>query len=315
MYFFCFVLIAGVLFRAYMRSKIAHAIDRQGRMLKNFSTTKNIIKAALFILGIVFIFCALAHPRWGDKKESIAQQTRDIFIALDTSRSMLASDVPGLRLHCAQIAIKKILQKLACDRVGLMLFCDKAHVYCPLTRDHELVRLFVDTIDSTSIVPGDTRLEEPVLTAIAQCARCPERKNRLLILVTDGEDLAGNLRAISQKATQELLTILVVGIGTTQGAPIALRDEAGKIIDYVKDKNNKVVISKLHEGALAQLAHQTGGIYCAVKDENPNIDEIIQAVQAREKELLEQQQLVSKQEQYVWFVLASFVCFALEWII
>lgn len=311
----CVILLLFIWYRVKRQTGTAKKLDKNKRLLTNYSKYKVYSKVILSSFGILALFIALLHPRWGRLQETVEQRGRDIFIALDTSRSMLAQDTKPNRLHCAQQALKLVLNKLASDRVSIILFCDKARTFCPLTRDKELACMFIDTVQPSSMSLGTTCVDQPIYKAIEQCKRCPQHKSRLLIIATDGEDFSGSLDAARSAAQQAGLTLLILGVGTQAGSPIALYDDQNKLTGYVKDANNHVVISKLNESALTHMAQQTGGIYCTIDRETPLVDTIVKSIEHHEKEHIDQCTVSSLQEQYPWFLLISFCCFVLEWIL
>jgi len=309
------ILIALAWYHYLSRNRLAALLNKQGNLLRHFSPTRTIIKAILGSVGILFLFIALFHPKWGRIEERVEQHGRDLFVALDTSRSMLAQDVKPDRLTCAKNIIKRVMDKLDSERVSLMVFSERARVYCPLTKDQELVSLFLDQIDHTTIGAGTTLLDQPIQLAIDQCNRVPERKNRLLLLVTDGEDFSQSLSKLQKKAKDAGLTILVVGVGTKQGAPVPLYTELGKRRGYIKDKKDQVVISQLNDAALRSVAEATGGSVIFAQQEQVNINSLVQKIEQFEKETQGEKAVSSLQEQYPWFLLVSFICFLLEWLL
>ncbi len=309
------VLIVLIWWKYLSRNKVARILNKHGKLLRYFSSTGNIIKAFLASIGVLFLFIALLHPKWGTIDEMVEQQGRDLFIAIDISRSMLTQDVKPDRLTCAKNALKQLIKKLETDRIGLMLFSEKARVYCPLTQDKELVELFLDQLNHTNVGSGTTMLDQPIQLAIDQCNRVPDRKSKLLILVTDGEDFSSSLELLKGKAKELGLTILVIGIGTQEGAPIPLYDEHGKRTGYVKDKKQQVVISQLHEDALRSLALSTGGAVVFLRDDQGQVGDILRKIEQFEKERQGTQHMSSLQEQYPWFLLVSFLCFLIEWLL
>jgi len=309
------ILIVFVWWKYISRNKIAVLLNKHGNLLRHFSAIRNIIKAFLSSVGILFLFLALLHPKWGMVKETVEQEGRDLFIALDISRSMLTQDVKPDRLTCAKQTIKNLVNRLGTDRISLMVFSEKARVYCPLTKDNELINMFLDQIDRSTIGSGTTLLDKPIQLAIDQCNRVPERKNRLLILVTDGEDFSPSLESLKSRAKDAGLVILIIGVGTKQGAPIPFYDKDAKHAGYIKDKKEQVVISQLNEEALQALANATGGMVVLANNERVDIDSLICKIEQFEKDSHGEQVVSSLQEQYPWFLLVSFVCFLLEWIL
>ncbi len=212
---------------------------------------------------------------------------------------------------------------LHCDRISLMIFSEKAKIYCPLTKDTDLVKLFLDQIDYTTLNAGTTRLDQPIICALEQCKRNPERKHNILLLVSDGEDFSGVLAGIKEQARACGLTILVIGVGTVQGAPIplynSLNNDQKQRIGYLKDTHDRVVISQLNKSALNALAKNTGGMALFVEKNIGapivNMDELVERIKQFEKERQGAANITSLKEQYPWFLLVGFVCLLLEWIL
>ncbi|HBR70117.1 TPA: hypothetical protein DIC20_03010 [Candidatus Dependentiae bacterium] len=315
MLFLAVFLIALVWWKYLSRNKLAILLNKHGSLLRHFSAMRNVVKASLSSIAILFLFLALLHPKWGVVEEVVEQEGRDLFIALDVSRSMLTQDVTPDRLSCAKQALKSLINQLATDRVGLIIFSEKARVYCPLTQDKELIQLFLDQIDHTTIGAGTTLLDQPVQLTIEQCKRTPDKKSRLLVLVTDGEDFSKSLEALKKQAKEVGLTILVIGIGTCEGGPIPLYDEQGKRAGYVKDKKDQVVISQLHQEGLRSLTQETGGAVIFVQNNQVDMREIVHKIEQFEKERQGERAFASLQEQYPWFLLISFICFLIEWLL
>ncbi len=308
-------LIAGTWYVHLSRNKLAKKLDKTGTLLKHFSSIRNIIKATLASGAFLGIFLALLHPQWGHVNDKVEQRGRDLIVALDISRSMLVQDVKPDRLTCAKNIIKDLVQKLETDRVALMVFSEKARIYCPLTQDRELVSLFLDQIDHTTLSSGTTLLDQPVLCALEQCERQPDRKHKLLVLVTDGEDFSHALSPIKERAISAGLTILVVGIGTSQGAPIPVYNEKKERIGYLKDVHDRVVVSQLNKFALSELAKETGGRAIFVEKDTVLLEELVNRIKQFDKERQEMAIVPSLKEQYPWFLLTSFVCMLLEWVL
>lgn len=302
-------------YAVWWRIRAARLLDNSGDLLRHFRPWRVVVKGVALMIAIACIYIALLHPKWGFVQETVEQQGRDVFIALDISRSMLVRDVAPDRLSVAKQAIKKILDALPADRLGLMVFGQTARVHCPLTHDRELLTLFVEHIDQTVIAAGTTRLDEPITLAIAQCRRTPERKSRLLVILTDGEDFSGALESLAVKAAQEHLMILVVGVGTTRGAPIPVYDAQGKQNGFVKDATQQVVVSRLNESALRSLAQKTGGRAIFISREKDEVQSIIDAIERCEKERQGKQMMARMHEQYHWFLLVALGCLLLEWLI
>jgi len=284
-------------------------------LLKNYSQSSFFIKPILYGTGLFFIFLTLLHPQWNKKEEAVMQEGRDLFIALDISRSMLAQDVKPNRLQCARQKIKKLLSLLSCERVGLMLFSGAPFVQCPLTTDYGAFHMFLDTIDAETVSSGTTALDAAINKALTIFSSMPNKKNKLLVILTDGEDFSSSLADVKQKAKDIGLHIFTIGIGTTQGAPIPVFDEQGNHKGMQRDEKGSIVISRLNEGILRTLSQDTGAHYIKATSDDHDLELLLEAVQRYEKEKFEDKKFARYEEQYPYFLFMSLLCFALEWIL
>ena len=285
------------------------------KFLKNTSITKITIKSILWSCGLLFMFLALLKPSWNKKEESVIQEGRDLFVALDISRSMLAQDVLPNRLAHAKKMIHILVDALPSDRVGLILFSGSSFVQCPLTRDRNAFYMYLDQIDSDTISSGSTALDKAIEQALMTFKESGTQKNKLLLLFTDGEDFSSNLAALKQEAQSQGATIFTIGVGTAQGAPIPVYDIRGTQMGHLKDNKGTVVITALNEGILKTLAHDVGGIYVhAIKGEK-NIDQLIHLIESREKEKLEEKKFAQYEQQYPVFLTISFILLIIEWLL
>lgn len=285
------------------------------KLILNFSRGRYIAKMILLFLGILFLLLAIMRPRWGKKEEVIHQEGRDLFIALDVSRSMLARDVHPNRLEKAKQKIRSLLKKLDCDRVGLILFSGSTFVQCPLTIDYSSFHMFLDQIDTETISSGTTAIDQAIKRALQSFDEVPARKNKLLVLFTDGEDFSRNLSGIKEQARANGLHIFAVGVGTPEGAPIPLTDVHGNPAGHQRDHEGNVVISKMNEELLRSVAQESGGTYLRAAQDDRDIKRLVKHVHQFEKEALDDKKVSSLKERYHYFLAASFACFVLEWLL
>lgn len=319
-YIFALVLIVTgiVLWRYRKKIHVANILTNfssSNSMLFHFSVTKQLIKTILWVIGVTFLGAALLQPQWDKKEEVIEQQGRDVLIALDVSRSMLAQDYNPTRLAFAKKKIQKLVSSLSSERVGLILFSGTAFVQCPLTHDISAFSLFLDQVDAETISSGSTALDGAIGKALDVFGAIAQRKNKLLVVFTDGEDFSSNLAASKQKAQELGLHIFTVGIGTTEGAPVPIVDLEGNRIGHEKDAAGTIVMTRLNEGILRNLADDVGGTYVQSTQNNSDITAIIKRVEQFEKEALDDKRVARLEEQYPWFVGAAFICFLLEWLL
>lgn len=284
-------------------------------LLYNFSNTKQILKIILMIIGLSTLFLSFLQPQWDKKEEPIRQEGRDLFIALDISRSMLAQDVNPSRLELAKLKIKNLLTLLGSERVGLLLFSGSTVVQCPLTTDYGAFMMFLDQIDYNTMSVGTTALDKAIQKTLDIFKAISKKNNKLLVIFTDGEDFSSNLAAIKDEAQRVGLRIVTVGVGTAQGAPIPLLDDQGIKTGYQLDEKGAVVISSLNEGILSSLASNLSGLYIHATEDTTDLRKLATYVERMEKERFDDKKIQSLQEQYHYFTAVSFICFMLEWLL
>jgi Ca-activated chloride channel family protein len=212
------------------------------------------LRGAVLGTALLGILIAAAGPRWGYSWEEVHRRGVDIVVALDLSRSMLAQDAKPDRLTAAKREITDLIELLQGDRVALVAFAGTAYVQCPLTLDYGAFGLFLDQLDPDWVPVGGTDLAAAVRTSMGAFQE-GDRAGRAVILITDGEDHSGELRAAAEEAHKDGVHVFVVGMGAPEGAPIP--DGRGGFIK----QGGKVVLSKLDEPALKELALTTDGTY------------------------------------------------------
>jgi len=225
----------------------------------SFDMRKRKIKNSMIIAAVFFMLLGLMRPQWGFQWQEVKRRGLDMLIALDTSNSMLAEDVLPNRLDRAKLAIKDLVKKLHGDRIGLIAFSGTAFLQCPLTVDYDGFLLSLDDVDADTIPVGGTSLSKAIYTAIGSYEN-NRNEEKILIIITDGEDLEGGVEGAIKKAMAAGVKVFCVGIGSTEGEIIPIRNEAGKM-DFVKDPEGNVVRTRLVEEILQKIALEAGGIY------------------------------------------------------
>ncbi|KJU85697.1 von Willebrand factor type A domain protein [Candidatus Magnetobacterium bavaricum] len=217
------------------------------------------VKTALVIAALVFCTLALMRPQWGFHLEEVRQYSSDILIALDMSKSMLATDIKPNRLQMAKLAIGDFLKRLKGDRVGLIGFAGESFVFSPLTVDYGGFMFALNDLGVNSIPVGGTSIRSAIEEAVNLYAGNPS-KDKTLILITDGEDHEGNALEAADKAKAAGVVIYTVGIGTREGELIQVPDESGGKA-FVKDAAGGIVKTALDEETLKRISLATGGTY------------------------------------------------------
>lgn len=243
------------------------------------------------------------------------QEGRDVLILLDISRSMSAKDLKPNRLEFAKLKIRNLLAKLPSDRIGLVVFSGSAFVQCPLTADHAAFSMFLDHVDTEIISSGTTSLDKALTKALEVFGSAEGRRNRLAIVLTDGEDFSVNFDAAQNKALKENLHVFALGVGTPEGAPIPKFDREGKTIGHEVDEKGNVILSVLNEPMLQQLCARLNGLYQRATYDDRDIDALVARLTQYEKEQFADKKFSLYEEQYPWFLAVAWLCLALEWIL
>jgi Ca-activated chloride channel family protein len=213
------------------------------------------IRAAMLVGAALMFVLALGGPMWGFRWQEVRREGIDLVVALDTSRSMLATDVKPSRLARAKLAVQDVLGQLSGDRIALVPFAGSAFVQCPLTLDYGVFAESLAAVDVGIIPKGGTSLAAAIDTSL-DAFEGRQGNHQALILITDGEDHEGKVKDAAKRAADRGVKIYTVGIGTGEGELIRL--ESGS---YVKDRSGQVVKSRLDEDGLKQIAVDTGGAY------------------------------------------------------
>lgn len=213
------------------------------------------MKTALLLLLCVLIPIALSGPQYGYHWQETEQKGIDMFIALDCSKSMLAEDIKPTRLERAKREVFDLLSMLKGDRAGLVAFAGAAFVQCPLTLDYQAFNIFMNTLTPEYLPVGGTDIAGAIVAAIDGFPE-KEKTEKAIILITDGENTGGDAIEAAKNAAQKGVKIFCIGVGKAEGIPVP--DKTG---GFKKDKKGKIVLTKLEEETLKEIAALTGGSY------------------------------------------------------
>jgi len=236
-----------------------------GSIAPSMSTARRAIKAFLVIAGTVLMLVALARPQWGFVWQEVKRTGLDIMVAMDVSKSMLASDVKPNRLERSKFAVKDLIKKLNGDRVGLIAFAGTSFLQCPLTIDYNGFLLSLDDLSTFTIPRGGTSISSAIREAMKAFSQnttgaANEKKYRVLVIITDGEDFEGDALAAAKEAASAGIKIFCVGVGTPEGELIPV-SEGYSSKEYLTDKSGETVKTRLNEDILKEIAISTGGSY------------------------------------------------------
>ena len=280
----------------------------------SFNPKKQRWKVVLILLGIFFLLFSLARPQLGTKLALMKREGVDIVIAIDVSFSMMAEDIKPNRLEKAKQEVNGLISRMRGDRVGLVAFAGVPFVQCPLTLDYSAAKLFLDIIDVNLIPQPGTAIGDAIRTSI-EAFNQKERKYKVLILLTDGEDHDSDPLGAAEEAAKEGIRIYTIGIGSVQGEPIPLKNNQGLVTGFRKDKEGSVVVSRLDEVTLQKIALTTGGKYYHATSGEMELDKIYDEISKMEKKELEGRLLTQYEDRYQYFLLLSVIFLTIEFLL
>ncbi len=252
----CFVLLIEARMRKKAFERFAEP-ELLERLSGEISGGRSFTKAVFFAAAVACLITALAGPQWGSHYEEITHKGVDIMVILDTSPSMLAQDVSPNRLERAKREVYDLLRVLKGDRLGLVAFSGAAFVQCPLTLDYAAIEMFLGELN-TELIPVPGTDLGAAIDAAGKAFDYKATTDKVIILITDGEDNEGRGAAAAREAAAKGVGVYVYGIGSDQGAPVPAMGAAG---GFMKDDNGSIVMSKLDEKGLRAIASLAGGKY------------------------------------------------------
>lgn len=255
------------------------------QLMPDLSTIRKIFKFVLLMFALVALIVAVANPQLGNKLEKIKKEGVDIMIALDISKSMLAEDLKPNRLERAKAAITKFIEKLENDRIGLIVFAGKPYVQLPITNDYAAAKMFVETIN-TNLAPVPGTAVGAAIEKAMESFQDDNIKNKLIILVTDGENHEDDALEAAKNAAAKNIVIHTIGIGSPDGVPIPVY-ENNVMQGYKKTKDGTTVISKLNEMLLQQIAITSNGTYVRASGADVGFRKIFSEIEKMQKKEFE----------------------------
>lgn len=252
-------------------------------------------KFILLLLAVVFSVIGLARPQFGSKLREKTAEGIEIIFAVDVSNSMLAQDFEPNRLERTKFAINRLLETIEEDRIGLVVFAGNAFMQLPLTNDYVAARNFVRQISTNMVSRQGTAIGAAIELATHSFSSQSEG-SRVIILISDGENHEDDAMAAAAEAAARGIRIYAIGIGTPEGAPIYMNG------DYLRDNEGQMVITKLNEAMLRDIALSTGGSYILATSRSVGINEIVEKINETEKSEFNVQVFDEYDEKYPWFI-------------
>jgi Ca-activated chloride channel family protein len=276
----------------------------------NISNFKPRIKLLFLILFILFSTIALVNPKIGTELKTVKREGVDIVFALDVSKSMLAEDIAPNRLEKAKRIVSEIINTLNNDRVGVIAYAATALPILPITDDYSTAKTFLQSLNTDMLSSQGTAIIQSI--SLAQKFYDDEdQTNRVLCILSDGEDHEVERQNLLELAEQSGITIITIGLGSVKGAPIPIK-ENNIVKSYKKDENGDVVVTKLNTQLLNTIANSSSGIYIEGVNTELVVEEISKRLKEMDKKEFESKQFVAYKDQFQWFISFAILFLSLE---
>ena len=283
-------------------------------LLDVLSPSQSIFKGSLkLVLALLVLACmsfALVNPKIGTKLETVKREGVDVVFALDVSTSMLAEDIAPNRLEKSKQLVRQIINTLAGDRIGIIGYAGSAFPQVPITTDFSSARLFLSGMNTNMVSSQGTAMTQAIEMAETYYNDI-EQKNRVLFLISDGEDHQGDYASIAAQATEKGIRIYTIGVGTTAGAKIPIK-RGGVVQSYKRDKDNQVVITKLNKETLQEIAEAANGEYLDGSNTKELVGQVQNILSGMDKKEFDAKQFSDFKDQFQWFLAGALLFLLLD---
>jgi Ca-activated chloride channel homolog len=286
---------------------IAIYLGYVGRVLwiaNKLNTTSRSIVLKLILRTVYFslLILSLLDPSFGDIKGTVKAQGKDIFVLMDVSKSMDASDIQPSRLEKAKFELNRLIEHFQGDRIGIIIFSEQAFMLSPLTFDRNATNIFTSSISTHLLPESGTNLLpalELALTKMTKNTRTANNKSKTIVLISDGENFGKYDNAIINEIKKKGINLFVVGIGTENGITIRQGDK------YKKDAKGNIVVTKLAPETLKRIAKDSQGEYLEISTLQGNIAEILAKIDQLSNNVIDQRQIMITANKYFYFLIIA----------
>ncbi|AWG24441.1 vWA domain-containing protein [Flavobacterium kingsejongi] len=269
------------------------------RLSPNKSTFKPVLKLVLFLLAITGLIFGLVNPRIGTRVETIKREGIDVVFAIDVSKSMLAEDIAPNRLEKSKQIVSQIINQLGSDRIGIVAYAGSAYPVLPITTDYGVAKMFLQSMNTDMVSSRGTAINEAI--NLASTYFDDKETNKLLILISDGEDHSEGAQGAAEEANKLGLKILTIGVGTEKGGPIPIKRN-GVTESFLRDKSDQVVVTKMNPEILKQISKATNSNFILGNNTKQVTEFVKNALDGIEKNKFENQQIAEYDSQFQWFL-------------
>ena len=270
------------------------------RLSPDLSFFKSSLKFITLCLAVGFLMIGLINPKIGTKLETIKREGVDIVFAIDVSKSMLAEDVAPNRLEKSKQLVTQIINNLASDRVGIIAYAGKAFPQLPITTDYASAKMFLQSMNTDMLSSQGTAINEAIELS-RNYFDDEEQTNRVLIIISDGEDHNDLSVEVAEAASEEGIKIYTIGVGSENGGPIPLKRN-GVVMSYKKDQNNETVITRLDKETLRLIANEAKGSYIDGSQTAAVVEQVMAILSVMDKKEFEAKEFAEYKDQFQWFL-------------
>lgn len=268
---------------------------------------------ALFLLANAAFILAAAGPQVGSRVEEVKRKGADIMIALDVSNSMKAQDIQPSRLGRAKQAISRLIDRLEGDRIGIIVFAGEAYVQLPITTDYAAAKLFLNYIDTDIVPTQGTAIGAAIEIAVKSFAE-DNKQNKAIIVITDGENHEDDAVAAARSANEKGIIVHTIGMGSEEGAPIPVMHNRVQV-DFKKDKEGNIIISRLDPSALSSISSEGGGKFIRATNSDDGLSAAIKEINKMEKAEFGAKMITGYQDRFQYFVAAGLLLLLIEFLL
>jgi len=280
------------------------------RLMPMVSSTLSILRFSFFLIAYTFLIIGIANPQIGSRLVEGERKGIDLMIALDISNSMMAEDVKPNRLEQSKQAIANLIDKLGNDRIGLVVFAGKAFKQLPITTDYGAAKLFLNSVNTGYIPTQGTAIGQAIEMAMTSFDE--NKSSKAIVVITDGENHEDDAIEMAKKATEKGINVYTIGIGSSNGVPIPEKDKYGNSKGFKKDRQGNVVITKLNEEMLHDIAVAGNGIYVRANNSFSALNDVFKEINEMEKTNFETKLYSDYEDRFQYFLAISLLFFLLE---
>ncbi|SET96789.1 Ca-activated chloride channel family protein [Draconibacterium orientale] len=283
-----------------------------GQLMPYSSGNRPVVKFIILMLALAFFIVGIARPQFGSKLKTEKREGVELMIALDVSNSMMAEDIQPNRLERAKRAISRLVDRLKDDKIGLIVFAGDAYTQLPITTDYNSAKLFLNSVN-TQIVPKQGTAIGAAIDLARKSFTPNGEANKAIIIITDGENHEDDALASAKAALDEGAIVHTIGMGLPSGSPIPVLRNGQT--DYLKDRDGNVVVTKLNEQMLEQIAATGGGIYVRANNAQVGLNALFDEINKMEKQEMETRTFSEYDDQFQYFFAVGLFLLLLEFVI